>query len=187
LRDVDAALGAELCAIPYSSSITVNLVYDETRLGPLPQGFGFLVPAVENRALLACTFVHRKFPGRTAPGKAVIRAFLGGARNAALLGESDNSLVEIVRRELQSILNITAVPELTDVRRWPRAMAQYSVGHKDRQTRIKSGVTQLPGLRLAGNAYDGIGISDCIRLGRGAARELAVMLPDDQATVQSHR
>ncbi len=194
LKNVDAPLGSELSGIPYSSSITVNLVYDQTRLGPLPEGFGFLVPAVENRTLLACTFVHRKFPGRTAPGKAVIRAFLGGARNARLLGESDDALVDIVRRELQEILNITATPELCDVRRWPRAMAQYAVGHKDRLLRIKSRVAALPGLRLAGNAYDGIGISDCIRLGRLAARELAApgsdaaaTLPGAPATIQSRR
>jgi oxygen-dependent protoporphyrinogen oxidase len=95
LASVDPALGADLGAIAYSSSITVNLVYDERKLGALPEGFGFLVPAVEGRALLACTFVHRKFPGRTAPGKAVIRAFLGGARNAALLAEPDAALVEV--------------------------------------------------------------------------------------------
>lgn len=194
LKTVDAPLGSELSGIPYSSSVTVNLVYDQAQLGPLPEGFGFLVPAVENRDLLACTFVHRKFPGRTAPGKAVIRAFLGGSRNAGMLRESDDALVETVRRELQSILHITATPELTDVRRWPRAMAQYSVGHKDRQERIRSRAAALPGMRLVGNAYDGIGISDCIRLGRGAARELAsgekaagATPPDHPATVQSHR
>ena len=80
-------LGEELSAIPYSSSITVNLVYDESKLGPLPDGFGFLVPASEGRAMLACTFVHRKFLGRTPPGKAVFRAFLGGIRNESLLTE----------------------------------------------------------------------------------------------------
>ena len=104
LAAVDAALGDELSAIPYSSSITVNLVYDEAKLGRLPDGFGFLVPAVEGRAMLACTFVHRKFLGRTPTGKAVLRAFLGGAKNEALLDESDEVLVATVRRELSEIL-----------------------------------------------------------------------------------
>jgi oxygen-dependent protoporphyrinogen oxidase len=101
---VDAALGEELSAIPYSSSITVNLVYDEDQLGRLPDGFGFLVPAVEGRAMLACTFVHRKFLGRTPPGKAVLRAFLGGMKNEALLAAPDAELVATVRRELSEIL-----------------------------------------------------------------------------------
>ena len=177
LSEVDAALGEELRAIPYSSSITVNLVYDEAKLGELPEGFGFLVPAVEGRAMLACTFVHRKFVGRTPPGKAVLRAFLGGARNEALLDESDAVLAATVRRELSEILGarvagIQIEPEATQVSRWHRAMAQYAVGHQERMKRIAARVAELPGLKLAGNAYDGIGIPDCIRTGRKAAKEL---------------
>jgi oxygen-dependent protoporphyrinogen oxidase len=172
LTPVDAALGQELSAIPYSSSITVNLVYDEAKLAPLPQGFGFLVPACEGRAMLACTFVHRKFLGRTPPGKAVFRAFLGGMKNEALLAESDETLVATVRRELKEILGVEAEPEHTQVSRWRRAMAQYAVGHQERIARIAARVSTLPNLRLAGNAYDGIGIPDCIRLGRKAAKEL---------------
>jgi oxygen-dependent protoporphyrinogen oxidase len=177
LGNVDAALGADLSAIPYSSSITVNLIYDEASLGALPDGFGFLIPAVEGRAMLACTFVHRKFLGRTPPGKAVLRAFLGGMNNEALLAETDDALVATVRRELASILGDDVVslriePEHAQVARWRRAMAQYAVGHGERIGRITAQVATLPGLRLAGNAYDGIGIPDCIRLGRKAAKEL---------------
>jgi oxygen-dependent protoporphyrinogen oxidase len=180
LGTVDAALGEELSAIPYSSSITVNLIYDEATLGRLPDGFGFLVPASEGRAMLACTFVHRKFPRATLPGsprRAVLRAFLGGMNNEALLAETDEGLVATVRRELDSILGSSVVglgmePEYARVSRWPRAMAQYAVGHQERMARVAARVAALPGLRLAGNAYDGIGISDCIRLGRRAAKEL---------------
>ena len=177
LRPVDAALCQELEQIPYSSSVTINLVYDGTDLDPLPQGFGFLVPAVEGRSILACTFIHRKFPGRTAPGKSVLRVFLGGAHHAELLAETDETLEHLVRKELFEILRISAAPEMVEVRRWPRAMAQYAVGHLERQRRIQERLTALPGLRLAGNAYDGIGISDCIRLGRKAARELVTREP----------
>jgi len=177
LGPVDTALGEELSSIPYSSSITVNLIYDEAKLGPLPEGFGFLVPASEGRAMLACTFVHRKFLGRTPPGKAVLRAFLGGMRGEELLAETDAALVATVRRELGEILGdkilaLTVEPEHTQVSRWRRAMAQYAVGHQERIQRIAARVATLPGLRLAGNAYDGIGIPDCIRLGRRAAKEL---------------
>jgi oxygen-dependent protoporphyrinogen oxidase len=127
--------------------------------------------------MLACTFVHRKFLGRTPPGKAVFRAFLGGIRNEALLTATDEALVTIVRSELSEILGekiigIEIEPEYAQVARWRRAMAQYAVGHQERAARIAARVAALPGLRLAGNAYDGIGIPDCIRLGRQAAREL---------------
>ena len=177
LAATDAVLADELSAIPYSSSITVNLVFDEAQLGPLPDGFGFLVPAVERRAMLACTFVHRKFVGRTPTGKAVLRAFLGGANNEALLDQSDDVLVATVRRELSEILGTRIIgphipAEATQVSRWRRAMAQYAVGHQERMKRIKERLVAFPDLRLAGNAYDGIGIPDCIRTGRNAAREL---------------
>jgi len=178
LAPVDAALGGELGGIPYSSSITVNLIYDEAKIGALPEGFGFLVPAVEGRSMLACTFVHRKFLGRTPPGKAVFRAFLGGMKREALLDESDEALVATVRREMSEILgaktfSAAAEPEHAQVSRWRRAMAQYAVGHRERMQRIAARVAELPGLRLVGNAYDGIGVPDCIRLGRQAARDLA--------------
>jgi oxygen-dependent protoporphyrinogen oxidase len=182
LATADALLGDELCGIPYSSSITVNLVFDESQLGPLPDGFGFLVPAVESRAMLACTFVHRKFAGRAPTGKAILRAFLGGAKNEALLDESDEVLIATVRRELSEILGSRIVgphipAEATQVSRWRRAMAQYAVGHQDRMKRVKERVSALPGLKLAGNAYDGIGIPDCIRTGRNAAKELLAEQP----------
>jgi oxygen-dependent protoporphyrinogen oxidase len=175
LARVDALLGEELTGIPYSSSITVNLIFDESNLGALPEGFGFLVPASSGRAMLACTFAHRKFLGRSAPGKAVLRAFLGGMRNEALMGEPDNVLIATVRRELSEILGLRVIgphiePEFAQVNRWRRAMAQYAVGHKDRIERINARVQALPGLHLAGNGYDGIGIPDCIRLGRKAAQ-----------------
>ena len=177
LGGVDHVLGDELAAIPYSSSITVNLMYDESKIGRLPEGFGFLVPASEGRAMLACTFVHRKFLGRTPTGKAVLRAFLGGVRHEALLAEPDDALVALVRRELAAILGEAVIgrnvePEFAQVSRWRRAMAQYAVGHQERMKRVRARVETLPGLRLVGNAYDGIGIPDCIRLGRQAAQEL---------------
>jgi len=177
LGKVDALLGKELSAIPYSSSITVNLVYDMAKLGQLPDGFGFLVPASEGRAMLACTFVHRKFLGRTPPGKVVLRAFLGGMKNEALLADSDEALVATVRKELAEILGDAVIgplvePEYAQVSRWRRAMAQYAVGHQARIDQIQAQVAALPGLRLVGNAYDGIGIPDCIRLGRNAAKEM---------------
>jgi oxygen-dependent protoporphyrinogen oxidase len=107
----------------------------------------------------------------------VLRAFLGGAKNEALLDQSDDVLIATVRRELSEILGARVVgphipAEATQVSRWRRAMAQYAVGHQERMKRVNERMAGLPGLRLAGNAYDGIGIPDCIRTGRNAAKEL---------------
>ncbi|MGB6193312.1 MAG: protoporphyrinogen oxidase [Terracidiphilus sp.] len=177
LGGIDRSLSHELSSIPYSSSITVNLIYDEGKIGHLPDGFGFLVPTSEGRSMLACTFVHRKFLGRTPKGKAVLRAFLGGVKNEALLAVSDGELLAMVQRELSEIMGAHVIaqnadPEYAQVSRWRRAMAQYAVGHQERMRRVQDRLQALPGLQLAGNAYDGIGIPDCIRLGRQAARDL---------------
>jgi oxygen-dependent protoporphyrinogen oxidase len=117
----------------------------------------------------------------------VLRAFLGGMKNEALVAVSDAKLVAIVRRELSEILGEGVVglgiePEFAQVSRWSRAMAQYAVGHQERMKRIVARVAALPELRLAGNAYDGIGIPDCIRLGRQAARELVSELASQQVS-----
>jgi oxygen-dependent protoporphyrinogen oxidase len=188
LRSTDQVLSEELAGIPYSSSITVNLMYGEDRLGRLPNGFGFLVPASAGRAMLACTFMHRKFLGRTPPDKVVLRAFLGGIRNEALMHETDDALIAMARQDLAAILGESVIgrnvePEYAQVSRWQRAMAQYAVGHQDRMKRLQMRIQSLPGLRLVGNAYDGIGIPDCIRLGRQAVRELLAI--DAKAAVSS--
>jgi oxygen-dependent protoporphyrinogen oxidase len=151
--------------------MTVSLGFDEHARAALPAGFGFLVPRKERRRLLACTFVHAKFDHRAPGGKAMLRCFLGGARDPDVLGLSDDEVVDLVRRELQKIMNFTAVPLFFRVHRWPDSMAQYPVGHRGRVSAIEERLQELPGLYLAGNAYSGIGISDCIRTGKGAAEK----------------
>ena len=158
-------------AIPYSSAITVNLGFDEGVAAALPPGFGFLVPARERSRLLACTFVHRKFPYRAPRGKALLRCFLGGTRDSGVMELSNNEIIPLVRQELRNILGIEMAPLFSLISRWPSAMAQYTVGHKDHINRIASLMQKYPRLYLAGNAYSGIGISDCIRTGRSAAQQ----------------
>jgi protoporphyrinogen/coproporphyrinogen III oxidase len=172
LEKLDPGLAKDLGEIPYSSSITVTMGYNISDLAKLPEGFGFLVPASEQRSMLACTFVHRKFPGRAPEGKGLLRCFLGGARNAALLNDTDEQLENRARAEVQEILGITAPPQFVRIHRWRRAMAQYSVGHQERMTRITASVALQPGLALAGNAYLGIGVPDCIRTGQEAAASI---------------
>ena len=163
----------EACrAVPYSSAITVNLGFDEKVAAALPPGFGFLVPAKEPSRLLACTFVHRKFPYRAPPGKALLRCFLGGTRDPEVMQLSNNEINLLVRQELRSILGVETLPLFSLISRWPLAMAQYNVGHKDRIMRIAGLIQKYPHLHLAGNAYSGIGLSDCIRTGKDAAKQV---------------
>jgi oxygen-dependent protoporphyrinogen oxidase len=172
----NASLAARLGEIPYSSSMTVSLAYDRGARELLPAGFGFLVPRKEKRRLMACTFVHTKFNHRAPEGKALVRCFLGGWGDPEVLSLSDPEAVALVRRELQAILNFSPEPLFSRVHRWPFSMAQYVVGHAERVHAIEAELENLPGLFLAGNAYSGIGISDCARTGRVAAEHALAML-----------
>jgi len=171
LQHKNAMLAAELRGIDYSSSVTVTLGYGPQVRASLPPGFGFLVPRSEGRRMLAATFVHNKFPHRAPDDRALIRCFLGGARNEPILQSSEEEIVQIVRQELQEILELTAEPRFARVFKWKGAMAQYKVGHLERLQRIEHLRQQLPGLALAGNAYRGIGVPDCVRSGGHAAAQ----------------
>ncbi len=169
LQIADENLARELGEIRYSSSVTVALGYDETVRRSLPPGFGFLVPRSEGRRLLAATFVHNKFPHRAPENRALIRCFFGGARAEEILESSEDQILEIVRGELRQIVGLDAEPLFARVYKWKSAMAQYSVGHLERLQRIESLRRKLPGLALAGNGYNGVGVPDCVRSGAEAA------------------
>ena len=169
LRYVDPTLATLLAEIPYASSATVTLGYRRADvLHPL-DGFGFVVPRTEKRALLACTFSSVKYAGRAPEGDVLLRAFVGGALNEAVLELDDAPLVMRARAELREALGITAAPALARVFRWPKAMPQYHVGHLARVETIERRAGALPGLDLAGGAYRGVGIADCVRSGEAAA------------------
>jgi protoporphyrinogen/coproporphyrinogen III oxidase len=174
--DFSTELASELGGIQYTSSITINLGFDRKVRASLPPGFGFLVPRSEGKQMLAATFVHNKFPHRAPEDRALLRCFIGGTRSAEALTQSDEQLVRVVRKELRQIIGLTADPLFTRIYRWNGAMAQYGVGHLERLQRIDNLLVDLPGLALAGNAYRGIGVPDCIRSGSEAAnRALAAV------------
>ena len=169
VRSLDRELAALLDSIPYTSSITVSLGYRQTDVEQSPGGFGFLIPKCERRRLVACTWVGTKFPYRVPAGMASIRCFLG---DEDLLGASDGEIEALVGEELERILGLQAQPLFARVARWPRSMAQYTVGHSERLAAIRARLAQWPGLFVAGNAYEGIGVPDCVRMGRQAARAI---------------
>jgi len=172
LQAADENLAREMGGIKYSSSVTVTLGYDEEVRRSLPPGFGFLVPRSEGHRMLAATFVHNKFPHRAPDNRAIVRCFLGGARDEQILQSSEEEILQIVRRELRQIIALNAEPLFARVYKWKSAMAQYSVGHLERLQRIESLRQKLPGLALAGNGYNGIGVPDCVRSGAEAAGKI---------------
>lgn len=173
LRGLDAALADDLADIPYTPAVIVALGYPQAPA--LPPGFGFLIPRSENRALLACTWVHAKFNRRAPPGAALLRCFMGGAHHPEALEWSDEEILARARLELREIAGVAQPPAFHRVYRWPQAMPQYTLGHAGRIARIRAAASRHPGIFLAGNAYQGVGIPDCIESAQRAARDVLAL------------
>jgi protoporphyrinogen/coproporphyrinogen III oxidase len=169
LRQFHPALIEGLKRIQYTSSVAVALAYDEAAL---PPGHGFLVPRSEGRKIMACTFVHKKFPHRAPEGKKMLRCFFSSSRMPDLLTYSDESLQQIARQELKEILGIGAEPTFARTFRWERAMAQYETGHLARVAEMEKILAGAPGFHLIGNSFYGIGVPDCIKTARQAVERI---------------
>src|SRR5687767_2259783 len=170
LETVNARLASQLNAMRYASTATINFGYPRAAIKHPLDGFGFVVPFIEKRSLLACTFSNVKFPGRAPDDHVLLRAFAGGALQPEVFAAPD--LVTRVETDLRELLNIDRPPLFTEVAKWERSMPQYELGHLDRVQAIENEVRALGGLALAGNAYRGAGIPDCIRSGEAAAEVL---------------
>jgi protoporphyrinogen/coproporphyrinogen III oxidase len=171
-RGVDDRLADELEAIPYASTATVNLAYRREDIPHPLDGFGFVVPFIERRATLACTFSSVKFAGRAPEGRALLRAFVGGALQPEVFDLEESKMVEAVRGDLRDLLGVSSPPLFAHVEKWPRSMAQYHLGHTERLARIRALLRQHDALALCGNAYEGAGLPDCVRSGETAAESL---------------
>jgi len=171
LSPLSPELAGELKTIPYSSMATVSLAYREEDIPRPLDAFGLVAPAVEARGIVACTFSSVKYEGRAPAGHVLLRVFVGGALKPGLWDQDDHSLKATVRKELAALLGIKAEPLLCRIHRHPSSMPQYQVGHLERVRRIESHLDGLPGLQLAGNAYRGVGIADCVHSGEEAAEK----------------
>ena len=169
LTTLDSELGAELGAIPFSSTATVNLAYRRNDIAHPLDGYGFVVPHVEHRKIMACTFSSVKYAGRAPEDTALLRCFAGGALQPDLLDQPDELLEAQVREDLEALLGISGTPILCRTTRYPDCMPQYNVGHLDRVERIETRLKRFPTLALAGKSYRGVGIADCIASGEAAA------------------
>jgi oxygen-dependent protoporphyrinogen oxidase len=176
LEPIASDAAAELKQIAYTSTATVSLGYGRKDFPRPPDSFGFVVPAVEQRKVMACTFSSLKYPGRAPEDHILLRAFVGGALQPELFADDDATMLKNVRGELASLLGVVAEPVLSRIWRHPKSMPQYRVGHAARVERIETTLRQFPSIALAGNAYHGVGISDCVRTGEEAAEKLVRFL-----------
>lgn len=171
-------LARELATIAYASTATVNLAY---RLDEVPfklDGFGLIAPAAESRKIIACTFSSIKYPGRAPAGHVLLRAFVGGALQPQLFKQDDRTMENSVRQELADLLGVRTEPLFCRIYRHPLSMPQYHVGHRERLRRIEAQLSSFRALALAGSAYHGVGIADCIHSGEEAAERLLQQFND---------
>ena len=172
LGDVAPELASDLLNIPYESVATINLAYHRSDIPHPLNGFGFVVPAFTQRKIVACSFSSVKFTGKAPDGKVLLRAFVGGALHREVYVLDDKAIERTVREELKHYLGIEKAPLFSEIRRYPQTMPQYRVGHLDLVKKIQAKLSDHPGLYLAGNAYRGIGVPDCIKWAETTAESL---------------
>ncbi len=171
LKPSFAELAQKLGSISHEGTAIATFAFDEAQLKQTVRGMGFVVPKIERSPILAGSFSSLKYEHRAPSGKMLIRVFAGGARmpEAAEMPESD--LVPMLFAELRKILRIDGQPLFTEIAHWPRTMPQYHVGHRELVQDIEMLAASEPSLALAGNAFHGVGIPNCIRSGFQAAEK----------------
>jgi oxygen-dependent protoporphyrinogen oxidase len=172
LASVAHGAASELKKISYASTAVVNLAYRRAEFPRQPDSFGFVAPIIERRKIMACTFSSLKYPGRAPEDHLLLRAFVGGALQPDLFQDDDATMEENVRRELATLLGVTGRPIFSRIWRHPNSMPQYHMGHLARIKRTEEALSVFPTLALAGSAYHGVGISDCVRTGEEAAEKI---------------
>jgi oxygen-dependent protoporphyrinogen oxidase len=183
VQGFDPSLSTELSAIEYAGCAIVSLGYRRDQIGHALDGFGFVVPQVEGRRIVAGSFASQKFPGRAPDGAVLVRVFIGGALQPELLDLPDAELRRMAIDELQELIRSTGQPLFADIARWPRSMPQYHVGHLGRVARIEKLAGRYATLALAGNAYHGVGIPQCIASGEMAAERVVAAHKKTAVTV----
>ena len=169
----DDELAGILNQIPYASASVVCFGVRNDQIQKPVNGFGFVVPEVENRSIIATSFSSYKFPGRSPKGHTLIRTFVGGALNPELADLDECQIIYKVKNELRELIGLAREPIMAQVVRWPRRMPQYHVGHLDLVARIEQRQAEWKGLQFAGAAYRGVGIPQCVADGRKAASQVA--------------
>ncbi|MCH2212156.1 MAG: protoporphyrinogen oxidase [Fuerstiella sp.] len=178
LQTVDATLANDLSTIEFASTAIVTTGHRLSDFTHPMDAFGLVVPAVEDRGILAISFSSRKFKNRAPNGHVLLRSFLGGAMQADLLDLPDQDILEIVAAEQQQLLGRSQKARFATVIRYQQAMPQYHIGHSNLVNRIDERVSRQCSLELAGNSYHGVGIPDCISSGYAAADRLSADLSD---------
>lgn len=159
--------------IDYVSTATISLAYRIQDIKKPFMGFGFVIPGKEKRQISACTWTSYKFDHRAPEGHILLRCFVGGPGKEEMVDLDDAALVKLACTELEQILDLSAEPVLTRIYRWRKANPQYNLGHLDLvHTIFETCSREVPGIRLTGSAYEGVGIPDCVNQSKKVAQQV---------------
>lgn len=173
VADIDVKLGDSLRQVKYRPVVTVNLSYAPEAFEQfVPASYGFVVPKVEKRPIMACTFSAHKWANRGSAKRALLRTYFGGTGSDWALKASDEELVAISESQLGDLLGLYEQAIETSVKRYPIGLPEYRVGHRQKVRQWRDILAMYPNLSLVGNYIDGVGMPDCVRLGRQAIRAL---------------
>lgn len=171
-----AELFDDLANIPYAPLSVFALGFKEEQIEHPLDGFGMLIPEVENFKTLGALFSSTLFSGRAPAGHHLLTCFIGGARNPELASTSKEKLRDIVLEELDQLLGIEGEPVLTHYRFWEKAIPQYNVGYDHYLLLMKEIEKQHPGLYLDGNYRGGVSVPNCISSGFETAQTVDAFL-----------
>lgn len=171
-KSLDEKLSALLASIPYAPIAVVSLGYKRSDIDHDLDGFGFLVPQVEGLRILGSIWTSSIFSDRAPEGMVQLRSMIGGATDVESINWDDNRLIGTVRGDLGKILGVTAEPVFTKIFRWKQGIPQFILGHPEKMRQLEQMTSAWSGLYFTGNAYDGIGLNDCVVRSEKAVRQI---------------
>ncbi|GAB4322514.1 MAG: protoporphyrinogen oxidase [Candidatus Zixiibacteriota bacterium] len=169
LESFDRDLAAAFGDIPYAPIIVVATGHRREDIRHPLDGFGFLIPRTENIRTLGSIWTSSIFMERAPDGHVQFRSMLGGAGDPSVMELSDEDLWRTVKTELGPLVGITADPVFIKIYRWERGIPQFTLGHRERRTRIEQLAAKYPGFHMVGNAYYGVGLNDCVKMAKRVA------------------
>lgn len=181
VENLDTKLAAMLNRISYASTAVVHLAFPKNKIDNVPQSYGYVIPRAEQSDILACSWSSQKWVDRAPDDTLLLRVFMGRAGGQDILQHDDEALVMKAVNEIRQTLKLSAAPTFYRVYRWPQSMPQYNLGHQRRIETVRNRLTHHRGLMMAGAAFEGVGIPNCIASAEAAAEAIL----DDELRVRA--
>ena len=170
VENTNPVLSQLLTQIPYAPVAVAGLIFKQDSFKKKPDGFGYLIPSKENKDILGVLIESNVYAGRAGDNETMVRVILGGDHRPAIINESQEKIIGLAIKEIDSIYGLTAGPLETFVKLWPQAIPQYEINYPHWRQSITEQCAKTPGLYLCANYLDGVSFNDCIYNAKVLAR-----------------